>query len=509
MGLSGHGPIGWVPVASGSMTAATGAMEGVGAQLSDPAPSTAAALMPGRVAVVAPLIAGGILIGALALFSRVSEQSLPAWSSAILMLAGLAAVAGILRGVREAEAGLDRIMRFTLGGAAFFYAVGRMLHLVSVLSGIPMPAALDAVPLIGLLAAVVGCWWVGLRMRFSRSEQLAIALDSAVVFCTAGAASLVLLGSHSSDDRSVLALVYTVVFSSALGATMVLNLAITPRRGAFGWVAIVAGILPLVLGSAWEVTIPTGGWAPYAVLQAAGVLLCAFGAATWTGELDSSERFRQLAARARGWLPLAAVGVAPILIIANQLMLPINGQQAGIAADGLLAAVLVLCVVRQTTLIRDREGTAAVARDAALRELALVEDLRASERRFRSLVTNSSDVFLIISPEGRVTYQSPAIERVLGYAPDDRMGRQIFEIIHPDDIGLVQGTIAELITTPGGQRTIEIRSRHADGSLRTLEATGSNMVDDPAVGGIVVNYRDITERKVLEEQLQKENQKFS
>jgi diguanylate cyclase (GGDEF)-like protein/PAS domain S-box-containing protein len=130
-----------------------------------------------------------------------------------------------------------------------------------------------------------------------------------------------------------------------------------------------------------------------------------------------------------------------------------------------------------------------------------MEDLLVSETRFRSLVTNSSDVYLIISPLGVVSYQSPAVERVLGYPPNDRLGRQIFELTHPDDIAFVQSTIAELIATPGAQRTIEMRSRHSDGSWRNLEATGRNMVDDPAVQGIVVNYRDVTERKRLEEQL--------
>jgi diguanylate cyclase (GGDEF)-like protein len=85
--------------------------------------------------------------------------------------------------------------------------------------------------------------------------------------------------------------------------------------------------------------------------------------------------------------------------------------------------------------------------------------------------------------------------------PDDCLGRQIFELTHPEDIGFVQSTIAELIATPGGQRTIELRSRHADGSWRVIEATGHNLVHDPAVGGIVVNYRDVTERRQLEEQL--------
>ncbi|HEX7195657.1 MAG TPA: EAL domain-containing protein, partial [Candidatus Limnocylindria bacterium] len=102
---------------------------------------------------------------------------------------------------------------------------------------------------------------------------------------------------------------------------------------------------------------------------------------------------------------------------------------------------------------------------------------------------------------GTVRYQSPAVEQVLGYAPEERIGNSIFELTHPDDIGFVQAAIGEIMSVPGATKTVELRSRHADGSWRTLEATGWNLVEDPVVAGIVVNYRDITERKALERQL--------
>ncbi|MDP9271611.1 MAG: EAL domain-containing protein [Chloroflexota bacterium] len=483
------------------MTATLGALTAEGTPLPDPAELSAIGFWRTRQSVIAPLLAGSLLIGALAILSRMDASRMTAWSSAILLVAGLAALAGIVSGIRDATSALDRVMRATLAGAAFFYAIGQMAHVMGSLGGVGVPAAFEAVPIGGLLAVVAASWWLSLRTRFSHVEQLAIVLDSAVVFCTAGAASLVLLGGQAREGGSSLALAYTVVFASTLGATLVLNLAITPRRGAYGWLAILAGVVPLVVGSAWDVTLDPGEWAPSAVVQAGGVLLCAFGAATWTGELDPDERFRQLAARALGWLPLAAVAVTPILLVANTLAPSAAGDPVRIAADALLAVVLLLCVVRQVMLLRERDRSSRSAREAAHRELSLVEDLRVSERRFRSLVTNSSDVFLIIDPTGNVTYQSPAVERVLGYPPDERLGRAIFELTHPDDIGFVQATIAELIATPVGQRTIELRTRHADGSWRTLEATGRNMVDDPAVRGIVVNYRDVTERKVLEDQL--------
>jgi diguanylate cyclase (GGDEF)-like protein/PAS domain S-box-containing protein len=482
------------------VTATMGALTTEAPSLPDPITARAVGFWHARRLVIAPLVSGALVIGGLALVSRVVGGNLPAWTHASLLVAAMAAMVATIRGVREATTDIDRAMRMTLAGAAFFYALGQLIHLVAEVGGIPVPTGLDAVPLGGLLAVIGACWWVGLRKRFSKLEQFAVALDSAVVFATAGAASLVLLGRQVGDGDA-LALAYAVTFTSVLGATLVLSLAITPRRGPFGWIAIVTGVGVVVAALAWEVTVEQGTWAPYGVLQACGLLIAAYGCATWTAELDPSERFRHLAARARGWLPLAAVGIAPFLIVANQIFLSPVSSDAGMAADALLAAVLLLCVVRQTMLIREGARSAAEAHEATERERSLVEDLRASEERFRSLVTNSSDVFLIIDPMGKVTYQSPAVERVLGYAPDGRLGHRIFELTHPDDIGFVQATIAELIATPGGERTIELRTRHADGSWRTLEATGHNMVDVAAISGIVVNYRDITDRKLLEQQL--------
>jgi diguanylate cyclase (GGDEF)-like protein/PAS domain S-box-containing protein len=466
------------------------------------AASFSATWRPPRV-VVAPILAGAVAVLVLAAAAR-AEHAIPAaaWTGSLGLVAGLAAVAAIARGAWTAEDLLDRRIRGVLSATAVFYTVAQLIHLAAAIADVEPPLVLEAIPLGGLLLTVASCWILVLRGRFTRTEQVAVVLDSAVVFCTVGAASLVLLGNQVADARGAATLSYTVVFAAALGATVILNLAITPRRFAGGWLAIVAGIFPLVIGSAWELGAAGNGPGPYAVVESAGALICAYGAATWSSAQDPSQRFRALAAQIRSWLPMAAVGLAPVLVIANELLLSDRGDRlGGLAADAMLALVLMLCVIRQTMLLRDRDLRAAEALAASDRESALMGDLRQSEQRFRSLVTNSSDVFLIIGADGTVSYQSPAVERVLGYAADDRLGRQIFEITHPDDIGFVQATIGDLLDRPGAQNTIELRTRHADGSWRTVEATGRNMLDDPSVNGIVVNYRDVTERKQLEEQL--------
>ncbi len=233
-------------------------------------------------------------------------------------------------------------------------------------------------------------------------------------------------------------------------------------------------------------------------LVVVGELVAAYGAATWSHATDSSPRFRSIASRIQGILPIAAVSLAPILVILNEL--PARNEITFVT-DALLAITLAIAVARQTILLRDRNEIMHEALSAAERERHALVDLKASEQRLRALLKHSSDVFLIIGTDGVVKYQSPAVEQVLGYAPGARLGRSIIELTHPDDIDFVRATIGELIARPGATKTIELRTRHADGSWRVLEASGWNLVDDPVVQGIVVNYRDITERKQLERQL--------
>src|SRR6185295_18344893 len=140
-------------------------------------------------------------------------------------------------------------------------------------------------------------------------------------------------------------------------------------------------------------------------------------------------------------------------------------------------------------------------RERAVTEELLTADLRRSQERFRSLVQNSADVNLVLSPDGTVEYESPAIERVLGFRPEDQEGHNASEFVHPDDVGWAQQLLADVAATPGAQVSAELRLRHVDGSWRMVEAVGRNLIDDPAVGGIVINFRDVTGRKALEEEL--------
>jgi two-component system, cell cycle sensor histidine kinase and response regulator CckA len=130
-------------------------------------------------------------------------------------------------------------------------------------------------------------------------------------------------------------------------------------------------------------------------------------------------------------------------------------------------------------------------------EAALAE----SELRFRSLIENASDPIAILDEQGMIRYASPAYERSLGREPQDLIGSPVADWMHPDDAPALRDAIRRLRGQPRGTATINLRFRHRDGSWRTLSATGKNLLLDPAIGGIVLNSRDITERLELEAQL--------
>ncbi len=135
------------------------------------------------------------------------------------------------------------------------------------------------------------------------------------------------------------------------------------------------------------------------------------------------------------------------------------------------------------------------------------ETLLRQERRFQALTENSSDAIIIVSREGTVCYESPSYERMSGFKPEERVGTGIYEFVHPDDLEVVGDTFGRLLQNPGATLRAEVRIQHRDGSWRTVEATGTNLLHDAAVEGIVVNLRDITERqearKRLEQSLEK------
>uniref|UniRef100_UPI0027419106 putative bifunctional diguanylate cyclase/phosphodiesterase n=1 Tax=Actinoplanes sp. RD1 TaxID=3064538 RepID=UPI0027419106 len=189
-------------------------------------------------------------------------------------------------------------------------------------------------------------------------------------------------------------------------------------------------------------------------------------------------------------LPYLAAGATSALLIVL-----IVRDSDGLLPVAVAAVVLTaLVIVRQLTSMR--ENAQLLARiDTNMLELGL------KEQRFRLLVQNSSDVVTITELGGRISYISPAVERVLGCAPGTLIGTDLRERAHPDDRAVLTEAVAQLLAAPGTVMTNRVRFAHADGSWRTMETTGANLLDEPSVRGIVTNSRDVTETVEAHERL--------
>ena len=134
-------------------------------------------------------------------------------------------------------------------------------------------------------------------------------------------------------------------------------------------------------------------------------------------------------------------------------------------------------------------------------ELLQREALRQSEERFRSLVQNASDVIAILDANGRIGYASPAVQSVWGQSPEELRGTILLDLVHPDERLAADAYLASILSQPGGTLVVELRLQHSDGSWRDFEIVATNLLDQPAVEGIVADGRDITQRKTFEREL--------
>ncbi len=127
------------------------------------------------------------------------------------------------------------------------------------------------------------------------------------------------------------------------------------------------------------------------------------------------------------------------------------------------------------------------------------ERLRGSERHFRLLIENTSDVITILDRDGVIRYESPSVQRVLGFDAGELLGRSTFELVHPEDRERTQAFFYDRIHKPGLMPALELRFQCRDGSYRVLEALGTVLLDEPGVFGVIMASRDITERKRVAE----------
>lgn len=151
-------------------------------------------------------------------------------------------------------------------------------------------------------------------------------------------------------------------------------------------------------------------------------------------------------------------------------------------------------------IVRLGDGVAVSCSDISERK-QMEAALRDSERHFHAILDSVIDIVSIVDADGATRYISPSVQRVLGYEPEERLGRNSLELVHADDIADVHAALARVVHHPDRIELFRYRLLHQDGSWRVLEAVAKGLLDDPILAGILISSRDITEQRHLETQL--------
>jgi diguanylate cyclase (GGDEF)-like protein/PAS domain S-box-containing protein len=334
--------------------------------------------------------------------------------------------------------------------------------------------------------------------RRSRLERWKFVLDAAMVLVGGGVAiwffsvRTAAASQESSIVVTLLAYAYPLVSMLVLlgVTTALLRRPIDGNRVAFG--LLVTGISVGVVGDLTfnlvqlEVGNRSASWADVVFLFCYVMMIC-------SGELY----WRRPVARRTGSvpftriqpvspLPYLAVGTTYVLLLVVALR-PWTDPISGLAIGALLVTALV--VLRQVLTVR--ENVRLLADHAA----------RQNEARFRSLVQHSSDVIIVIRPDATVRFVSPSATRVFGYDPAAMVRQSLTDLLHPEDRERASIFFRDATQTPGVTGPVEWRFRQPDGSWLNAEILATNLLHDTTVKGIVLNTRDVSERRRLEEQL--------
>jgi diguanylate cyclase (GGDEF)-like protein/PAS domain S-box-containing protein len=374
---------------------------------------------------------------------------------------------------------------------------------------VPFPSIGDAIYLSVYVALMLGLLLLVRRRNPQRNRNSLI--DAAIMTLGLSLLSWVLLIAPYLHDPTLGLLPKLVSVAYPLGDIILLAAAIRlildsgRRRPAFYLLSasivsllatdFVYGVMTLDNAFHHQLLLDLG-WFAYQVLWAAAALHPSMVAL----EEPVSDREAKLTPLRLGLLTGASL-IAPICILLKEL------RRGDLDLIVIICASMVLfgfVVMRMVDMVRQQERSADRERMFAEEKARLTAEIqrRSSEERFASLVQHSSDLITVVGPDATITYQSPSSEHVLGYPPDELLGTRFDRIVAREDAGHLLRLLADgsAYARRDGE-VIECTLRHRDGDLRQFEILHTNLLDDEHVRGIVLNARDISERKAFEEQL--------
>jgi diguanylate cyclase (GGDEF)-like protein/PAS domain S-box-containing protein len=431
----------------------------------------------------------------------------PSWlnSGLVFDLIGGSTVGALILGARRNSGGTRLPWYLFAVGQALFVTSDVLAHNYERLfaSPLPFPSVADPFHLAFYPFLVVGMVLL-IRERNERRDRAAL-IDALIVTVALATLLWVYLIAPYADShtlsllRRVTSMAYPVMDILVLGVVARMAAGSHRREPAFGFLLSGAVVLLLsdviygwkLLGNGFDTGgMPDTGWAVYYALLGAAALhpsmrLLAFPGPGADGRLT----------RARLALLACASFTAPLVIVVREALHESLDLYVLIGASGVMFA---LVLVRMAGIVRRNE-------ELALEMIALTEASvsRRSEERLSSLIKNSSDVICIVGQNAVVHYASPSVERTFGRLPSALEDRPLTDVVHPDEAQRVCSFVASIGTQPAGQPSLaEFRVRHADERWRDVEALATNLLGDEAIAGIVLNLRDVSERKAFQAELE-------
>jgi diguanylate cyclase (GGDEF)-like protein/PAS domain S-box-containing protein len=422
----------------------------------------------------------------------------------VFNLIGFTAVIAVVAGVRTHKPAARLPWYLIAAGQGFFVAGDVLSYNYSALFGtaLPFPSVADAVYLGGVYPFTVAGLLLLIRRRNPGRNWTSL-VDSLIVTIGLGLLSWVLLIAPYAHDSALHLGAKLVSIGYPLGDILMLGVAVRMAVGGgrrspayymiigaiasvlitdsiYGWIQLHGVYTP---GDALD-----GGWILYYLL---------LGAAALHPSMRSVSDSTATTGNLTRWRILGISAAALIAPVVEMLQASGRGGSDAIVVGATAIVLFGLVVARMIGLARTQEATAE-------RERVLQGDVLRTEgeTRLAALVQHSSDVILVLTPGGVVDYASPSVHQILGYEVVDLIGRGLLNYVADEDRTVVTSVLSGLLARTSTQTdAFEFRIRHRDGRLLHVESRFTNLLETATVRGIVVNLRDVTERKQFEEQL--------
>jgi diguanylate cyclase (GGDEF)-like protein/PAS domain S-box-containing protein len=404
-----------------------------------------------------------------------------------------------LSAARHAPSGPIRKAWYCLGASLAFYFVGTVIGVNSWLHGRdPFPGIPDIFYVAFYPAFFAGVLFL-IRAGAVRIPWGRLGLDAAILVIGFGAFFWYLVIRSAAPDAQNDVLKYALSQAYlALNCTVVLELGILlltcvgRDAGRRIPLLLIAGFSTMFLADIlWSVAKVTGAYLPGNFQD---VLYVSFYVPLAAAAREQMRPRPLASARQEPRMSDTLLQSLPYAAMLTAFLVLVNFTHGDISSP---ATVMTMVVFALTLLLMLRQSL-------VLREEALTRERRAArlvEDRYASLIANAADVIMIVSAEGEIKFASPACERTLGLRPAEVAGKHLFDHWSGEDAQRLRLFLADVAATHGVPHgPVELSIEHG-ANRHVLEIIGSNMIDDPAVQGLALNFRDISERKALEDQL--------